>query len=81
MARMVSPYTRDEAIELLASYKACERAIVDGTAKEYRIGSRAYTALDLTEIRKRINELAALADALRTGRRMTRTAIVVPRDL
>jgi len=81
MARLVSPYTRDEALALLESYKACERAIVDGTAKEYKIGSRMYTALDLDQIRKRINELAALVDALAVGRRAPQAALVVPRDL
>jgi len=81
MARIVSPYTRDEALELLDSYKKCEKAIVDGTAQEYRIGSRAYTALDLDTIRKRINELTALVDALTVGRRAPQAALVVPRDL
>ena len=81
MARIVSGYSLDEARALLEMYKACELAIVGGTAKEYRIGSRAYTALNLDEIRKRINELAALVDALRTGRRRPQAARVVPRDM
>ena len=81
MARIVSGYSLDEARALLAIYKACELAIVDGTAKEYRIGSRAYTALDLDQIRKRINELAAVVDALAAGRRRPQAALVVPRDL
>ena len=80
MARLVSAYSRDEAQELLESYKKCERAIVDGTAKEYKIGSRMYTALDLDQIRKRINELAALVDALTAGKRAPQAALVVPRD-
>ena len=74
-------YTLTEARARLADYKECEIALVHGQAKEYRVGSRWFTALDLKDIVKRIEQLANLVDALEKNRSGTRVRRVVPRDM
>lgn len=77
----MAAYTLDEAREMLALWKECERQLASGTAKRYRVGTREYEAVDLPYIVGRINfysnQIAQLSGAART----TRVMRVIPRDL
>lgn len=77
----MAAYTLAEAKELLALWKDCERALVSGTAKEYKIGTREYRAIDLPYIISRINYFANLVGQLSGTAKSTRVMRVVPRDL
>lgn len=77
----ISPYTLEEARELLEKYKLAEIALVDGQAKSYRIGTREFTALDLSVIQQRIRELAKTIAGMTGDARTKRAVTVVPRDL
>ena len=77
----VSPYSLEEATQLLAMYKAAEIALVNGQAQSYRIGSREFTAIDLELIQQRIRELAKMIAGLTGAMRTKRAVMVVPRDL
>ncbi|MDD3881901.1 MAG: DUF6148 family protein [Eubacteriales bacterium] len=74
-------YTINEAREMLALWKECERALASGTAKEYKIGTREFTAIDLPDIAARINYFGNLVEALSGKVRTKRVVRVVPRDL
>jgi len=74
-------YTLTEARAMKELWKACEQALAEGQAKEYRVGSRTFTSIDLADIAKRINYFANLEDALEKGRSSARARVVVPRDL
>lgn len=78
---VTSAYTLAEAREQLELWKECERSLADGQAKSYRIGSREFTAFDLTEVAKRIEYFANLVNALSGRVRTSRVVRVVPRDL
>jgi len=74
-------YTITEARELLALWKECERALVTGQVKSYKIGSRELTMLDIAEIREQIRYFASEINALTGASRSRKVATVVPRDL
>lgn len=74
-------YTLAEAREMLSLWKACEKALAEGQAKEYRVGTREYTALDLPEIAKRIEYFSNLIESLSGETRTTKVVRIVPRDL
>ena len=74
-------YTITEAREMLGLWKACEKALASGQAKEYRVGTREFTALDLPEIAERITYFGDVVEALSGQTRTTRVVRVVPRDL
>lgn len=74
-------YTLPEAREMLELWKACEKALASGQAKEYRIGTREYTAIDLPHIAARINFFSNVIEALEGNVRTKRVVRVVPRDL
>ena len=76
-----SAYTLAEAQEQLRLWKECEKALAGGQAKAYRIGTREYTAFDLSEIGKRIEYFANVVEALSGKVRTSRVVRVVPRDL
>ena len=40
MMAITTAYTLTEAQEMLDAWKACEKALASGQAKEYRVGSR-----------------------------------------
>lgn len=75
------PYTITEARDNLRILKEAERAIIEGQAKSYRIGSREYTAFDLEEIRKRIEYFSEMIAAQSGEARSSRVVRIVPRDL
>ena len=74
-------YTLSEARETLELWKACERALASGQAKAYRVGSREFTAFDLSEVAKRIEYFSDVVEVLNGSARTTRVTRVVPRDL
>lgn len=74
-------YTLTEAREMLKLWKACEKALAEGQVKEYRIGTREYTALNLPEITARITHFANVVDSKTGAVRTSGVARVVPRDL
>lgn len=77
----ISPYTIEEARSLLQKYKEAEIALINGQAKSYKIGTREFTALDLSVIQQRIRELAKTIAGLTGEARTKRAVTVVPRDL
>lgn len=76
-----SIYTIEEAREYLDLYKKAEKEIVMGGAKSYVVGSREFTALDLSEIHKWIAYWADVIDGLTGNARTRKTSAVVFRDL
>ena len=53
---------------------------MDGQAKEYTIGSRSVTLLDLEDIEAMIDKFAAIKEKYETNTRPPRSVAVVPRD-
>ena len=53
-------YTHEEAKLYLTQYKEALTALVDGQAKEYTIGSRSVTLLDIDDIERMIDKFAAI---------------------
>lgn len=80
MARTFA-YTQQEARDMLAAWKECERALASGQAKHYRVGTREYTALDLPLIAQQIQKYANMIEAMSGNARTTRVVRIVPRDL
>ena len=74
-------YTISEAREMLGLWKECEKALVTGQAKSYRVGSREFTAFDLTEVHKMIGYFSDIVESLDGSSRTTRVVRVIPRDL
>ena len=78
---ITSAYTLSEAIEILELWKECYRALAEGQAKSYRVGTREFTAFDLPEVAKQIEILSNVVESLSGQVRTTRVVRVVPRDL
>ena len=77
----MAAYTLSEAQEMLRLWKECVRQLASGQAKEYRIGTREYKAIDLPEITGRIAYFESQVAQLSGTARSTRVVRVVPRDL
>ena len=77
----ITGFTLEEAQEMLAKWKECERVLADGHAESYRIGSREYKAIDLDKIAERIRYYSNLVEALSGSVRTRRVVRIVPRDL
>lgn len=77
----MAAYTLAEAQQMLAIWKECERQLASGQAKEYKIGTREYRAIDLPDITKRITYFSNLVAQLSGSAKSTRVHRVVPRDL
>lgn len=78
---ITTAYSLKEAQEMLSLWKECEFTLASGQAKEYRIGTREFTAVDLPDIAARINYFGNVVEALSGKARTTRVTRVVPRDL
>lgn len=78
---ITTAYTLAEAREMLTLWKECEKALASGQAKEYRVGTREFTAVDLPDIAARINYFGNVVEALSGSVRTKRVLRVVPRDL
>ena len=77
----ITGFTLEEAQEMLAKWKECERVLAEGQAESYRIGSREYKAIDLDKIAERIRYYSNLVEALSGAVRTRRVVRIVPRDL
>ena len=77
----MAAHTLDEAREMLALWKECEKQLASGTAKRYRIGTREYEAVDMPYIVSRINYYANQVAQLSGTARKSRVVRIVPRDL
>lgn len=73
-------YTYQEAKEYLTLYKDALTALVNGQAKEYTIGSRSVTLLDLEDIERMIAKFAKIVNDYELNTRPTRNAAIVFRD-
>lgn len=73
-------YTYEETCTYLEQYKAALTALVDGQVKEYMIGTRRVTMLDLDDIEKMIDKFAAIKEKYETNTRPPRSVAVVFRD-
>lgn len=73
-------YTYEECCMYLTQYKDALTALVDGQVKEYTIGSRSVTLLDLSDIEAMINKFAAIKEKYETNSRPPRSVAVVFRD-
>ncbi len=78
---ITSGYTLEEAREMLAAWKAAEKALASGQAKRYRIGTREFESVDLPDIAARIKYFSDLVEAYSGEVRTKRVARVIPRDL
>lgn len=74
-------YTLEEAQEMLDKVKEAHRQLITGQAKSYRIGTREFTSLDLSELMGQIEYFSNLVEVLSGQVRKTRVVRVVPRDL
>ena len=75
---ITTAFTLAEAKEMLQLWKDCEKALASGQAKEYRVGTREYTAFDLPHVAQRINYFGNVVEALSGQVRTKRVVRVVP---
>ncbi len=73
-------YTYEETCRYLDDYKAALTALVDGQAKEYQIGTRRVTLLDVGDIEAMIDKFAGIKEKYETNVRPARSVAVVFRD-
>ena len=73
-------YSYEETCTYLTQYKKALTALVDGQVKEYEIGSRKVTLLELPEIEQMIDKVAAIKEKYETNVRPPRNVAVVFRD-
>lgn len=73
-------YSYEETCTYLTQYKEALTALVDGQVKEYEIGSRKVTLLELPEIEQMIDKFAAIKEKYETNVRPPRNVAVVFRD-
>lgn len=73
-------YSYEETCRYLENYKAALTALVDGQAKEYQIGTRRVTLLDVGDIEAMIDKFAGIKEKYETNVRPTRSVAVVFRD-
>lgn len=66
-------YTLAEAREMLQLYKQCERDILSGQVRRYKIGSREVEILTLEEARAGIRQMSQEIAALEGSSRKRRT--------
>ena len=78
---VATAYTLSEAKEMLKLWKDCEKALAGGQAKEYRVGTREFTSVDLLDIANRIDYFTNVVESLTGATRKSRVVRVVPRDL
>lgn len=73
-------YSYEDAKRYLQLYKEALTALVEGQAKEYSIGTRSVTLLDVDEIDKMVNKFAAIVEKYESSSRPSRSVAVVYRD-
>ena len=73
-------YSYAEVCGYLSKYKAALDALVSGQAKEYTIGSRSVTLLDVDDLTAMVDKFAAIKEKYETNSRPPRNVAVVFRD-
>jgi hypothetical protein len=73
-------YTEAEAKDMLTLWKDAEKALASGTVKEYQIGTRKLTMLDMRTIRDQIRYYGGVLDGLRSNAAANSVRTVVIRD-
>lgn len=73
-------YSYEEVCSYLTMYKEALFALVNGQAKEYMIGSRRVTLLDVDMLDAMIDKFSAIKERYETNTRPARSVAVVPRD-
>lgn len=74
-------YSYEEVCTYLTEYKAALTALVSGQVKEYTIGSRSVTMMDLKDIEAMIDKFAAIKEKYENSSRPPRNVAVVFRDM
>ncbi len=78
---VTTAYTLTEARRMLKIWKDCEEALATGRVKQYTIGTRTLTMIDMEDIQKQIERYANIIEALSGSVRTTKVVRAVPRDL
>lgn len=73
-------YSYEEARMYLTKYKEALDALVSGQVKEYTIGSRSVTLLNVDELTAMVDKFAAIKERYETNSRPARNVAVVFRD-
>lgn len=73
--------TLEYARKMLDAWQECEFKLATGQAKEYVVGSRRFTSIDLSDIRARVQYWEEKVDTLSGESNARRTRTVVFRDL
>ena len=73
-------YSYEEAKTYLAKYKEALDALVSGQAKEYTIGSRSVTLLDVDDLTAMVDKFAGIVSKYEGNSRPARSVAVVFRD-
>lgn len=73
-------YSYQEAKDYLAKYKEALDALVSGQVKEYTIGSRSVTLLDVDDLTAMVDKFAAIVSKYEGNSRPPRSVAVVFRD-
>lgn len=74
-------YTYEEVCTYLTEYKSALSALVSGQVKEYTIGSRHVTMMDIKDIEAAIDKFAGIKEKYETNTRPPRNVAVVFRDI
>lgn len=74
-------WTLTEAREMLTLWKDAARALASGQVKEYIIGSRRLTYIDLDDIYKQIAYFSEVIAALDGSKNTKSVRTVIPRDI
>lgn len=74
-------YTYQEVCTYLDEYKAALSALVNGQVKEYTIGTRSVTMMDIGDIEAMIDKFAAIKEKYESNTRPPRSVAVVFRDV
>jgi hypothetical protein len=73
-------YSYEEAKLYLDEYKEALHALVSGQVKEYTIGSRSVTLLDVDDLTAMVDKFAAIVSKYEGNSRPPRSVAVVFRD-
>lgn len=74
-------WTLSEAKEMLTLWKNAAKALASGQVKEYMIGSRRLTYIDLEDIYKQISYFSDVISALDGSKNTKSVRTVIPRDI
>lgn len=76
-----SVWTLAEAEEALKLWKEAYKALASGQVKEYAIGTRKLTYLELKDILKQIDYFAEVIENIKNKKNRRNVRLAVPRDI